>query len=47
MALAAQMKSNQKKDLNKVKCFNNGEMGHFSLICLMKKKGDDEKKKAK
>jgi len=47
MALAAQMKGKQKKDLSKFKCFNCGEMGHFSLRCPMKKKGDGEKKKGK
>lgn len=46
MALAARMKGKQ-KELSKVKCFNYGEIGHFSLRCLMKKKGDDEKKKGK
>lgn len=46
VALAAQMKGKQKKDLSKVKCFNCGEMGHFSSRCPMKK-GDDEKKKGK
>ena len=40
------MKSKKKKGLSKVKCFNCGEMGHFSSRCSMKKKmGDDEKKK--
>jgi len=47
MALALRMKGKQKKDLSKVKCFNCGEMGHFSSSCLMKKKGNDEKKKGK
>ena len=41
------MKGKQKKDLSKVKCFNYDEMGHFSLRCLMKKKGDEEKRKGK
>ena len=41
------MKGKQKKDLTKVKCFNFDEMGHYSSICLMKKKGDDEKRKGK
>ena len=41
MALAAQMKGKKKKDLSKVKCFNCGEMGHFSSRYLKKKKGDD------
>jgi len=41
------MKGKQKKDLSKVKCFNCGEMGYFSLRCMMKKKEDDEKKKGK
>lgn len=41
------MKGKKNKDLSKVKCFNCGEMGHFSSRCLMKKKGDDEKKKGK
>ena len=40
------MKGKQKKDLSKVKCFNFGEMGHFSSRCP-KKKGDDEKRKGK
>ena len=30
VALAIRMKGKQKKDLSKVKCFNCGEMGHFS-----------------
>lgn len=47
MALAARRKGKKKKDLSKVKCFNCGDMGHFSSRCLMKKKGDDEKKKGK
>jgi len=47
MALASQMKDKQKKDLIKVKCFNCGEMGHFSSRCPMKKKGNDKKKKGK
>lgn len=46
-ALARRMKGKQKKDLSKVNCFNCGEMGHFLSRCLMKKKGDDEKKKGK
>jgi len=41
------MKGKKKEDLSKVKCFNYGEMGHFSSRCLMKKKRDDEKKKGK
>ena len=47
MALAARMKGKQKKNLSKVKCFNCGEMGHFSSKCLIKNKGDDEKSKRK
>ena len=47
VVLAAQMKGKKKKDLSKFKCFNCGEMGHFLLICMMKKKGDDEKRKGK
>ena len=46
VALAAQMKGKPKKDLSKVKCFNCGEMGHFSSRCPMKK-GDDEKRKGR
>lgn len=46
VALVAPMKDKQ-KDLSKVKCCNCGEMGHFLSRCLMKKKGDDEKKKEK
>ena len=41
------MKGKPKKDLSKEKCFNCGEMVHFSSRCLMKKKGDDEKRKGK
>ena len=47
MALAIGMKGKHKKELSKVKCFNCGEMGHFLSRCLMKKKGNDEKKKGK
>ena len=47
MALASRMKGKKKKDLSKVKCFNYGEMGHFSLRCPKKKKGADEKRKGK
>lgn len=46
VALASRMKG-KKKDLNKVKCFNSGEMDHFSSRCPKKKKGDDEKIKGK
>lgn len=46
--LVARMKGKQKKDLSKVKCFNYGNMGHFSSICPMKKKmGVDKNKKGK
>ena len=45
--LAARMKSKQKKDSSKVKLFNYGKMGHFLLRYLMKKKGDNEKRKGK
>ena len=41
------MKGKKNKDLSRVKCFNYGEMGHFSLRCPMKRKGNDEKKKGK
>jgi len=47
VALAARMKGKQKKDLSKFKCFNCGEMGHYSTRCKMKKKGEDEKRKGK
>ena len=48
MALAARMKGKKKEDLSKIKCFNCGEMDHFSSRCTMKKKTrDDEKKKGK
>jgi len=44
VALAARIKGKQ-KDLSKLKCFNCGEYGHYSMKCLKKKQGDDEKKK--
>jgi len=48
MELTTQMKGKQKKHLSNVKCFNCGEMGHFSSRCSIKKKtGDDGKKKGK
>ena len=47
VALVARMKGKQKKGLSKAKYFNCGEMGHFSSRCIMKKKGDDKKRKGK
>ena len=47
VALTVQMKGKLKKDLSKVKCFNRGEIGHFSFRFQMKKKGDYDKRKGK
>ena len=44
--LANRMKGKRKKDLSKIKCFNCGEMGHFSSRCPLKT-GDDKKGKRK
>lgn len=41
------MKGKQKKDWSKIKCFNCGKMGHFSLRCPKKKIRDGKKKKGK
>lgn len=42
------MKGKHNKDFINIKCFNYGEMGHFSVKCLMKKKqADAEKEKGK
>lgn len=38
------MKGKENKDLSKLKCFNYGEYGHYSMKFPKKKKGDNGKK---
>ena len=45
VAIAVRMKG-KPKELSKIKCFNCGKMGHFSLRCALKTR-DDKKGKRK